>query len=447
MAKAAGRGSGAPIPVRARLYAWAVVLIAVAGFAASASVRPAVGDQALLLFGILTAMTALAWRYPVEFAPRIKVYITSAPTFAAVLQLPPALAVASAALGVGVGEVLNRSRPIQQAFNTAVAALTTLAAGVVLAVLSNRPFVETTDVRSGAAVLLAAAVAYLVNALIVETMASLHRGRNLVFDGWWQRHRPMIPQRAALYLLGAFAALIGHAQPWALALVALPAWVVYRSLRDGVALRSQTRDAVEQLADIVDMRDRYTFEHSRRVAELAQALALRLGLGAATAHEIYMAGRVHDVGKIGISSTTLSKATAMEEEEWDEMRSHAEIGARLIGRFPDFAAGREIVLHHHERWDGKGYPNGLAGTDIPLGARVVAVVDTFDAMTSTRAYRQALPISVVYAELLRCRGTQFEPQILDGFLSLLTEQPELVNRTESVRAAAKLPLTPTSSVR
>lgn len=443
MANGLDRPRASTLPIRARVYAWAMVALALCSFAVAASFRPSVSGQQLLLFGILTVMTAVAWRFPIEFAPHVKVHVTGVATFAAVLLLPTSLAMASVAVGVGAGEALNRSRLLQQAFNTAVAALSALAAGLIIAGLSPHAFVANTNLESGWVLIPAAIVSYMTSALAVETMASLQRGKNLVSPGWWQRHRPMILQRAALYLLGVFAALLGHEQPWALAFVALPAWVVYRSLRDGVALRSQTRAAVEQLADIVDMRDRYTFEHSRRVAEMAQPLALRLGLGAAMAHAIYMAARVHDVGKIGVRSTTLSKPSAMEGDEWEEMRSHAEIGARLIGKFPDFTAGRDIVLHHHERWDGKGYPSGLVGADIPLGARVVAVVDTFDAMTSTRAYRPALPITQVYAELERGRGTQFDPEILEAFLAMLRAQPDLVARTESVRVPA-LPVVPSA---
>jgi HD-GYP domain-containing protein (c-di-GMP phosphodiesterase class II) len=433
-------------PLQAQIYAWGVVVFSIIAFGVSASGWPVFTQRSVLLFSLLVLITALAWRYPVEFAPKVKVYVTSVPTFAAVILLPLSMAVAVAALGVGIGELFSRHSLFQSAFNTAVASLNALGAGVVISIFGARSFAGTPKLDTGAALVLAAAVNYLINAVVVETMGGLYQRRS-PFPGWWERHRAMLPQRAALYLLGIFAALIGYVEPWALLVVVVPAWVVYRSLRDGVALRAQTREAVEQLADIVDMRDRYTFEHSRRVAELAQALALRLNLGADRAREIFMAARVHDVGKIGIPSTMLSKSSAMEDEEWDEMRSHAQVGAKLISRFPDFSTGREIVLHHHERWDGAGYPSGLKGTAIPLGARVVAVADTFDAMTSCRSYRDAMPLAVVYAELEGCRGTQLDPHIVDAFLSLLRERPEYVNRTESAGAAAgeMLPLAGTTS--
>ena len=425
------RTSRVSLSFQAQAFICLVVTAAVAGFVLAARDKPALSGSSIQWFLFLAVLTGLAWRYPVDFGPKIKVRVTQVSAFTAVLLLPLPMAVAAVALGVAVGECLLQSELRQAAFNTSLHALGALAAGAMLRFYAPYEFVSRPDLRTGAAVFFAAAATYITNVVLVLTMASLHLRRN-AFAGWWQQLRPVLPQEVTLYLLGVFAALIGHEHPWTLAFAIAPTFIVYRSLRDGVALRTQTRDAVEELADIVDMRDRFTFEHSRRVAELSKVLALRLGHGGEQAQQIFMAARVHDVGKIGIRSTTLFKETAMEEEEWEEMRSHPEVGARLISRFPDFAAGRDAVLHHHERWDGKGYPNGLSGTAIPLASRIIAVADTFDAMTSNRAYREALPVDQVFAEMERGRGTQFEPRILDVFMEILREQPEYVSRTESV---------------
>ena len=169
----------------------------------------------------------------------------------------------------------------------------------------------------------------------------------------------------------------------------------------------------------------YTFEHSRRVAELARATARRLNMGADDVEQITMAARVHDVGKIGIKSSVLMKPAALTDGEWQEMRSHPEVGARLIAQFPQFTRGRDIVLHHHERYDGKGYPRGLAREQIPYGARVLAVADAWDAMTSHRAYRRALDIDRARAEMVRGTGTQFDPSVLSTFLAVLDDRPDL----------------------
>jgi|GEM_PF-598142 len=418
-----------PAP-RVRLLAWSIFACALLLWGLAFALQPAAPDrQALVQAGLLWALTALAWRFPVQFGPHSRIYTTSAATFAGALLLPPWLAMAVAALGVAAGEYLAPGPLERRLFNIAALSLNVLAAAAIIDRLSDRALLTRTGPRDLAAILLAAGAHYTINAVLVEGIGALQRRPSLA--AVVERHRRFLPQRVALYVLGVFGAMVGNAQPLALLLGAIPGFAIYRSLRDGAALRSQTRAAIEELADIVDMRDRYTYEHSRRVAELARLFAERLRLPQDQTAIIVAAARVHDIGKIGIRSTTLFKPAVMDEEETLEMRSHPEIGARLVSRFPDFAAGAEIVLHHHERWDGKGYPGSLAGTRIPFGARLVAIVDTFDAMTSTRAYRRALPPDTVLAELRRGRGTQFDPELLDAFLAMLDEQPKILLNTES----------------
>src|SRR5579875_10480 len=418
-----------PAP-RVRLLAWSIFACALLLWGLAFALQPAAPDrQALVQAGLLWALTALAWRFPVQFGPHSRIYTTSAATFAGALLLPPWLAMAVAALGVAAGEYLAPGPLERRLFNIAALSLNVLAAAAIIDRLSDRALLTRTGPRDLAAILLAAGAHYTINAVLVEGIGALQRRPSLA--AVVERHRRFLPQRVALYVLGVFGAMGGNAQPLALLLGAIPGFAIYRSLRDGAALRSQTRAAIEELADIVDMRDRYTYEHSRRVAELARLFAERLRLPQDQTAIIVAAARVHDIGKIGIRSTTLFKPAVMDEEETLEMRGHPEIGARLVSRFPDFAAGAEIVLHHHERWDGKGYPGSLAGTRIPFGARLVAIVDTFDAMTSTRAYRRALPPDTVLAELRRGRGTQFDPELLDAFLAMLDEQPKILLNTES----------------
>ncbi len=428
------RARSRPLPRAVQLFAWATVALACVAFVLACVLqRPAIGSRTMLQALLLGTLTALAWRYPVQFGPKSKVYTTSAATFAGALLLPPWLAMATAAAGVAVGEWLAAGRLVRRLFNVAALSLNVLLAAAIVARLGDNHLLLNTSTIDVLAIALAAIVHYAVNAALVEAIGALQQRRNPL-AGMLARHGRLLPQRIALYVLGVFTAMVGNAQPLALLFGAIPVWAVYRSLRDGALLRSQTPAAVEDLADIVDMRDRYTFEHSKRVAVLSLALARRLKLPAEQVETIVMAARVHDVGKIGIRSTTLFKPDAMDDEEWEEMRAHPEIGARLISRFPDFAAGREIVLHHHERWDGKGYPGTLSGTAIPFGARLVAVTDTFDAMTSHRAYRRALPPAVVLAELERGRAAQFDPDLLDAFLALLREHPEYLNGTDSAAA-------------
>lgn len=162
--------------------------------------------------------------------------------------------------------------------------------------------------------------------------------------------------------------------------LALPLVLVYVSIRGTVRLRENTQRVLTALVDVVELRDPYTAGHSHRVAALARALALRLGLMNEEADIVEGAGRVHDLGKVAIDPLVLTKSGKLTEAEYDEMKRHPVLGADVIARFADYRVGVPLVRHHHERWDGTGYPDG----QIPLGARILAVADTYDALTSSR---------------------------------------------------------------
>ena len=130
---------------------------------------------------------------------------------------------------------------------------------------------------------------------------------------------------------------------------------------------------------------------------------------------------MHDLGKIAIPDHILLKPGRLDPDERSVMESHSTIGSDLVSNLSLYKAGREYILYHHERYDGRGYPHGLAGEDTPLGARILAVADSYQAMTSDRPYRKALPVDVAVAELQRCRGSQFDPQVVDAFIAELIE--------------------------
>jgi len=158
--------------------------------------------------------------------------------------------------------------------------------------------------------------------------------------------------------------------------------------------------------------------HNRRVAKLAEALLDEMGLPPVDRRTALVAAQVHDIGKIAISEAVLSKPGSLTGEEWQIMRAHSELGAQLLARHGFCTEVISIVRHHHERWDGGGYPAGLAGHQIPIGARVLAVVDGFDAMTSVRPYRSAMILSDAIYNLLNGSGTQFDPDVVEAFLRL-----------------------------
>jgi diguanylate cyclase (GGDEF)-like protein/putative nucleotidyltransferase with HDIG domain len=182
-------------------------------------------------------------------------------------------------------------------------------------------------------------------------------------------------------------------------------------------------DTITALAFAVEAKDPYTRGHSQAVSRLAAQIALQAGLPHAEIEEIRLAGIVHDIGKIHVPEYVLNKPTSLTAEECELMRSHAAWGAKIMEPLKVTAIER-IVRHHHEAFDGEGYPDNLRGEQIPLGARIVAVADAFDAMVSTYAYRKGRTVEEAVAELHRCRGTQFDPLVVDALLQAINSQSE-----------------------
>lgn len=177
--------------------------------------------------------------------------------------------------------------------------------------------------------------------------------------------------------------------------------------------------ALLALVNALDARDPYTRGHSERVARYAVGLGQRLGLGRRELERLHLAAMLHDIGKIGVRDAILLKEGRLDEEEFAAMRQHPAIAARMLGSFPNLADIVPGILHHHERWDGTGYPGALAGEDIPMHSRLIALADAYDAMTSSRPYRRALAPDAAAAELRRCAGAQWPLDMTEAFLAFL----------------------------
>ena len=172
------------------------------------------------------------------------------------------------------------------------------------------------------------------------------------------------------------------------------------------------------LVAAVDAKDEYTRGHSVRVALFAKRLAEEAGYDAAFADRVYLSGLLHDVGKIGVEDRVIRKPGKLDDEEFEQIKRHPEIGHRILRRVPGIDDILPGVLHHHEKVNGRGYPHGLTGEDIPLLGRLMCIADSFDAMTSSRTYRSAMPIEAALAEVQRCAGTQFDAALAETFCSI-----------------------------
>jgi putative nucleotidyltransferase with HDIG domain len=191
-------------------------------------------------------------------------------------------------------------------------------------------------------------------------------------------------------------------------------------------VRARTQALLEGLIAALDYRDAETQWHSRRVSLYARRLAQQLGIEEPELTVIEHGALLHDIGKIGVRDRVLLKPGPLTTEEWMEMRRHPELGWALLQRVDYLRAASSIVLQHQERWDGSGYPSGLKGTEIVIGARVFHAVDTLDAITSDRPYRKARPFDDARTEIVRCSGTQFDPAVVDAFLAVPAEEWERI---------------------
>ena len=181
---------------------------------------------------------------------------------------------------------------------------------------------------------------------------------------------------------------------------------------------------IRAFARTIDMRDRYTGSHSGRVAKYARMLAERMKLGSEKTRRVYQMALLHDVGKIGIDDTILRKPSALTAEEYGVIKTHSAKGGEILANITEMPELAKGARWHHERYDGKGYPDGLKGIAIPLEARIIGVADSYDAMTSNRSYRAYLPQTVVRAEIERNAGTQFDPQVAKCMLEIMDEDAE-----------------------
>ncbi|MGH2819955.1 MAG: HD-GYP domain-containing protein [Actinomycetota bacterium] len=192
---------------------------------------------------------------------------------------------------------------------------------------------------------------------------------------------------------------------------------VARSLSQSLSLVSY-RSTIEALAAALEMRDVCTGRHVHRVTRLATDCLLRIDPEFAEDEEVTFGFMLHDVGKIGVPDAILNKPGPLSPSDWEVMHRHPEMGVKIVAPLGFTSTATDVILHHHERWDGKGYPHGLAGEDIPITARAFAVVDAFDAMTSDRPYRSALDVSDAVDILRSGRGSQFDPDMVELVLEV-----------------------------
>ena len=416
------------LPRRAGLF-WLLV-VAAAAAALFASWRTTAGSILELgpLAIIFIVVTGLAERVQVRLAAsrpgrdEVMYSLSCTVDIATVLLFPLPLAATIAAAGTALGVILRGQRnPLKLVYNAANMGLSVAAASAVWNFGGSE-----LGLRSPWSIpwVVAAALVYFglntsLTAAIVAFVLDLP-----VALVWRRGHRNVLLANMALLAAGVPVAGLWLAYPWMLICLAIALLGVHRAMADRVKLETQTLDSLFQLADILDDRDKYTHGHSERVGKYAEQLAIQLGLSSDRAHLTFLAGRLHDIGKCAVNNEVLRKRGSLDDDEQIHMRQHPEVGAAMLGHFSLFREVARYVRGHHERWDGRGYPDGLTGELIPLESRIIAVVDSYDAMTTTRPYRVALPHREALRRLQDGAGRQWDPQVVATFVKWAETHPD-----------------------
>ncbi len=345
---------------------------------------------------------------------------SSAIDLAGIILFGPAVMVLVETIATFITEGVLQRKPLRKLiFNIPLLAITVGSAGYVY-----RAFGDMGNPDSPMFLIpLAAAgiVYYMVNTWSISLIIALDSSRN-PFYVWMQNYMWYFFHIFAFLPIGAVIALLySNTGIWTITLFIIPLFLARYSFQLYLDMRETNIQTVAALTSAIDASDPFTHGHSYRVSQYALLIAKEMGWSAKDMETLEYAALLHDVGKISVNNEVLLKVGPLTEDEWQSLRNHPDVGADIVERLKFLKEAVEIIRCHHERPDGGGYPRGLKEDQIPLGAHILNVVDAFDAMTSDRPYRKALPVEKVIQELETYRGTQFQLDVADLVLRLYRE--------------------------
>jgi hypothetical protein len=417
-------GEDGPMPKTARVYVAAVACLA-AAVAAAVLPESHWGKVSVLLFCallVLQAVIVLTADFP-RFAESPAVPTSVAVQLAGVVLLTPGPAAAAVALGALTMFLRPRTPRDRSVFVVSGVFLTPAAGGAVYCALHGSRSLQSPDMpQMLLPILLSALTLSTVPAAMVGVL-SVIGGRLNPRAAVREAVRHMIPRNVAYSFVGFLAAVLwqNHAQVMATLVVLGPLLVTRWATNQYAAQRAAHDATVRALVQAVEIKDRYTRGHSERVAKVSELIAHRLGLEEDRVSILSYAAILHDVGKLGVPTRLLQKDGRLDPMELAAIRVHPARGVEVVRDIAFLDEAYTAILHHHERMDGRGYPTGLAGDEIPEFARIIAVADAFDSMTSTRSYRPARPVPEAVVELRNCAGSQFDPVMVDAIEEALDE--------------------------
>jgi putative nucleotidyltransferase with HDIG domain len=432
------------------LYTYAAVLLVGSATFAVALVFAGYEMRGEYAVAVLCVVALIAERWAIPLTPAVEVTVASIPFILAGVLFGPLAAMVVG--GVGLLVVLGRPYVrwlIWTGVRTIVAGLTGLAAAIVEG--------PNGVVSLSLGVILAAVVA----ASVTEGLADLFLGaitpvirQTGSFGDSVSAVGPLLVASLPLHIpiIALLAYAYVHVSPWSIGLFAIPAFAaqrlftLYRQQRDSAVALAAANQRLENanlsfasaLVATLDARDQYTAGHSAAVAIYSRDIAARMGLGEDDRTLVHLCGLVHDIGKVGLPAGVLEKPGALNLEERRKMEKHSEIGERILAKVDDYAEIAAVVRHHHERVDGNGYPDGLVGDEIPLLSRIIAVADAYNAMTSHRPYREAMPSRVARLRLAQAVETQFDTSVVAAFEAILAGATEQYRVATSVDFAIEM---------
>lgn len=418
------------------LYVSLTSLVALPFLVNALPALPGVLTPSFLFFWFFTSV---AEKWPVTMPLRNlgdqegqAVAVSTAFYFAAIIVFGTDTAVLMAALAVCTGEILRGKSFMKTVFNVSQYIICTAVAGRAYELFAAPgPFLLAKDWPG----LAAAAMVFMgLNVFFTLGAVSLSLGRSLI-EIWQMTNKTVVVHDIALYPLGAMAAFIYQRETWAISLLFLPLLIIHYAFRTFSNLQVETRKVLEALADSIDMRDSYTYRHSKRVAQWTQGIGEAMGLQAEDTGLAVSAARIHDLGKVSWDNDILAKPGPLTPEEWEVVKRHPLIAVDMLKDLSLYREGVPLIRHHHERYDGQGYPDGLQGEEIPLGARIIAVADAYDAMTTDRPYRRACSPREALERLWEGAGTQFDPQVVEAFCQVWEAEERSLEPSGKLRLA------------
>jgi len=395
---------------------WAGGVVSVAGLVGLQILR---GDAVELGLPVVAfiAFTTLAELFPVTFEGRYEITVSTVFLVAAILVFrhEPELLGLIAAVAALASNMIARKPWYKVATNISLAVTTVALAWVAFSLVGDH---DMAHLAGGAAAMLV--VYFLADTFPMTLLLTVLEERRFTVT-YINNYRGVVVEMMAMEFFGVLFWIIWSVSPWLTPLFALPVVILRQAYFRVERLRSESITALGAIADLIEDRDPYTHNHTESVSTYARRLAERLDMNADDVERTAVAGRVHDLGKIAVSDAILLKPGRLTPEEMEKMKEHCSVGYDVLAQFSTLTPVAELILAHHERYDGQGYPRGLSMDQLPKGAAIIAVADAYDAMTTDRPYRQAMAVERALDIIRQGLGTQWHPIVGATFIQMILE--------------------------